>query len=99
EQDLQKQLTDILLDKCGRILYEGVPTGVEVGYAMTHGGPYPATTDSRSTSVGVYAIKRFARPVTFQSAPHAILPPELQDENSTGMWRTINGKLTQQSIR
>lgn len=98
EQNLQQQLTDILREKCGRILYEGVPTGVEVGYAMTHGGPFPATTDSRSTSVGVYAIKRFARPVTFQSSPHALLPQELQDENSSGIWRTINGKLTQQSI-
>ncbi|MBB6611571.1 aldehyde dehydrogenase (NADP(+)) [Pontibacter sp. Tf4] len=98
EQQLQQQLTDVLRDKCGRLLFAGVPTGVEVSYAMTHGGPFPATTDSRSTSVGVYAIKRFARPVTFQSAPQALLPQELQNGNSTGIWRTINGKLTQNSI-
>ncbi|WP_162426682.1 aldehyde dehydrogenase (NADP(+)) [Pontibacter pudoricolor] len=98
EQQLQQNLTDALRDKCGRLLFAGVPTGVEVSYAMTHGGPFPATTDSRSTSVGVYAIKRFARPVTFQSAPQALLPQELQNENSTGIWRTINGKLTQSSI-
>jgi 2,5-dioxopentanoate dehydrogenase len=98
EERLQQNLTDVLRDKCGRLLFAGVPTGVEVSHAMTHGGPFPATTDSRSTSVGVYAIKRFARPVTFQSAPQALLPQELQNGNSTGIWRTINGKLTQSSI-
>lgn len=98
EQQLQQELTDVLRDKCGRLLFAGVPTGVEVSYAMTHGGPFPATTDSRSTSVGVYALKRFARPVTFQDAPQALLPPELQNENSTGLWRTINGKITQSSL-
>ncbi|MHC2991775.1 aldehyde dehydrogenase [Pontibacter sp. HJ8] len=98
EQQLQQELTDVLRDKCGRLLFSGVPTGVEVSPAMTHGGPFPATTDSRSTSVGTYAIKRFARPVTFQSAPQALLPAELQDENRTGLWRTINGKLSQSSL-
>ena len=98
EHELQQALTDVLRDKCGRLLFAGVPTGVEVSHAMTHGGPFPATTDSRSTSVGTYAIKRFARPVTFQSAPQALLPQELQDENRTGLWRTINGKLSQSSL-
>lgn len=98
ERELQQELTDVLRDKCGRLLYSGVPTGVEVSHAMTHGGPFPATTDSRSTSVGTYAIKRFARPVTFQSAPQALLPAELQDENRSGLWRTINGKLSQSSL-
>jgi NADP-dependent aldehyde dehydrogenase len=98
EHELQQALTDVLRDKCGRLLYSGVPTGVEVNHAMTHGGPFPATTDSRSTSVGTYAIKRFARPVTFQSAPQALLPAELQDENRTGLWRTLNGKLSQSSL-
>ncbi|NEM97712.1 aldehyde dehydrogenase (NADP(+)) [Pontibacter burrus] len=98
EQELQQKLTDVLRDKCGRLLYSGVPTGVEVSHAMTHGGPFPATTDSRSTSVGTYAIKRFARPVTFQSAPQALLPVALQDENRSGLWRTINGKLSRSSL-
>ncbi|MDO6391056.1 aldehyde dehydrogenase (NADP(+)) [Pontibacter sp. BT731] len=98
EHELQQKLTDVLRDKCGRLLYSGVPTGVEVSHAMTHGGPFPATTDSRSTSVGTYAIKRFARPVTFQSAPQALLPAELRDENRSGLWRTINGKLSQASL-
>ncbi|WP_018478479.1 aldehyde dehydrogenase (NADP(+)) [Pontibacter roseus] len=98
EHELQQALTDVLRDKCGRLLFSGVPTGVEVSHAMTHGGPFPATTDSRSTSVGTYAIKRFARPVTFQSAPQALLPAELQDENRSGLWRTINGKLSQSSL-
>lgn len=98
EHELQQALTDVLRDRCGRLLFSGVPTGVEVSHAMTHGGPFPATTDSRSTSVGTCAIKRFARPVTFQSAPQALLPQELQDENRTGLWRTINGKLSQSSL-
>ncbi|GGG27978.1 aldehyde dehydrogenase (NADP(+)) [Pontibacter amylolyticus] len=98
EHELQQSLMDVLREKCGRLLFSGVPTGVEVSHAMTHGGPFPATTDSRSTSVGTYAIKRFARPVTFQSAPQTLLPVELQDENHTGLWRTINGKLSQSSL-
>ena len=65
---------------------------------MTHGGPFPATTDSRSTSVGTYAIKRFARPVTFQSSPQTLLPEELEDENPHKIWRTINGQLSKESL-
>ncbi len=78
-------------EKCGRILFKGVPTGVEVGFAMQHGGPFPSTTDSRSTSVGVHAIKRFARPVAFQDMPTQVLPAELQEENPLGIWRTVDG--------
>jgi alpha-ketoglutaric semialdehyde dehydrogenase len=66
--------------------------------AMTHGGPFPATTDSRSTSVGSNAIKRFARPVTFQSAPQELLPEELKNENYLSVWRTIDGTLTKASL-
>jgi NADP-dependent aldehyde dehydrogenase len=91
-------LVDTLREKCGRLIFEGVPTGVEVSHAMTHGGPFPATTDSRSTSVGTYAIKRFARPVTFQAAPAGMLPEELKDQNPLGIWRTVNGQLTQDSL-
>lgn len=89
---------DIVREKCGRLLFEGLPTGVEVSHAMTHGGPFPATTDSRSTSVGTYAIKRFARPVTFQSAPQELLPEGLKDENTLSAWRTINGELSKNSL-
>lgn len=78
-------------EKCGRILFKGVPTGVEVGFAMQHGGPFPSTTDSRSTSVGVHAIKRFARPVAFQDMPAPVLPAELKDDNPLGIWRTVDG--------
>jgi alpha-ketoglutaric semialdehyde dehydrogenase len=91
-------LVNQLREKCGRLLFAGVPTGVEVSPAMTHGGPFPATTDSRSTSVGTYAIKRFARPFTFQAAPQVLLPEVLKDQNTQLVWRTINGQLTQNSI-
>jgi NADP-dependent aldehyde dehydrogenase len=91
-------LVDAIREKCGRLLFEGVPTGVEVSHAMTHGGPFPATTDSRSTSVGTYAVKRFARPVTFQAAPQELLPEELKDTNPLSIWRTINGQLTKDSV-
>lgn len=94
EAELAKKtdLINQLEEKCGRILFKGVPTGVEVGYAMQHGGPYPSTTDSRFTSVGVYAIKRFARPIAFQDMPHTLLPEALRDENPLGIWRTVNGE-------
>src|SRR5690606_1634015 len=73
------KLVPILEKKVGRILANGWPTGVEVAHAMVHGGPYPATTDGRSTSVGTLAIERFLRPVSYQAMPAALLPPELRD--------------------
>jgi NADP-dependent aldehyde dehydrogenase len=81
--------------KVGRILFNGWPTGVEVGYAMVHGGPYPATSDSRSTSVGARAIERFLRPVCYQDVPNALLPSPIADGNPDGLWRRIDGHLTQ----
>jgi 2,5-dioxopentanoate dehydrogenase len=87
-----KHLIREIEEKCGRLLFKGVPTGVEVGFAMQHGGPFPSTTDSRSTSVGVHAIKRFVRPVAFQDMPGTLLPAELADENPLGIWRTVDGK-------
>lgn len=83
----------LIEEKCGRLLFKGAPTGVEVGFAMQHGGPFPSTSDSRSTSVGVYAIKRFARPVAFQDMPEKFLPEELKDSNPLEIWRTIDGVL------
>jgi NADP-dependent aldehyde dehydrogenase len=85
-------LINLLTEKCGRMLFAGVPTGVEVGYAMQHGGPFPSTTDSRSTSVGAHAIKRFARPIAFQDMPKDLLPEELKDGNPLGIMRQVNGK-------
>ena len=87
-------LLEILEQKVGRLLINGFPTGVEVSHAMQHGGPYPATTDSRSTSVGTNAILRFARPVCYQNFPDTLLPDELKSANPLQIWRLVNGKWT-----
>lgn len=87
-----------LEDKVGRILFNGVPTGVEVGYAMVHGGPFPATTNSNSTSVGMDAIKRFTRPLCFQDCPASLLPAALQNENPLNLMRRVNGSYTNGSV-
>jgi NADP-dependent aldehyde dehydrogenase len=83
QQDLKahQDIVDIVAGKCGRLIMNGVPTGVEVCLAMQHGGPFPASTDSRYTSVGADAIKRFARPISFQNFPDDLLPDELKSEN------------------
>jgi NADP-dependent aldehyde dehydrogenase len=98
EEDLaaHRHLVTLLQEKVGRLLFNGFPTGVEVCPSMHHGGPYPATTDSRSTSVGTAAIKRFARPICFQNFPSAALPPELQNKNARQIWRLIDGKLSKE---
>lgn len=83
-----------LQERVGRLLFNGVPTGVEVTAAMHHGGPYPAASHAGYTSVGTDAIYRFTRPVCFQNASQVILPDELKDENPCKIWRTINGKKT-----
>lgn len=77
--------------KAGRLIFNGFPTGVEVCHSMVHGGPYPATSDGRSTSVGTLAIHRFVRPVAYQTFPEACLPPELQDVNPLGIRRMVDG--------
>lgn len=94
----QSELINLLEEKCGRLLFTGVPTGVEVGYAMQHGGPFPSTTDARSTSVGAHAIKRFARPIAFQDMPSELLPDALKNENPLGIVRQVNGKFTKDKI-
>jgi alpha-ketoglutaric semialdehyde dehydrogenase len=96
-EDLQEysELVATLENKVGRVLFNGFPTGVEVCEAMVHGGPFPATSDGRSTSVGGRAILRFARPVCYQNFPDAALPPELQDTNPLGIWRMEDGKYLQ----
>jgi NADP-dependent aldehyde dehydrogenase len=85
------ELISILETKVGRVIYNGFPTGVEVTHAMVHGGPYPATSDGRSTSVGSQAILRFARPVCYQNLPQHALPAELRDDNPRGILRLWNG--------
>ncbi|HEY5690143.1 MAG TPA: aldehyde dehydrogenase (NADP(+)) [Cyclobacteriaceae bacterium] len=85
-------LTNMLIEKAGRLIINGVPTGVEVCPAQNHGGPFPATTDSRFTAVGTDAVKRFARPVAFQNFPDALLPDELKDGNPLKIWRIYNGE-------
>jgi alpha-ketoglutaric semialdehyde dehydrogenase len=94
-----QDLLDILEQKVGRIVINGFPTGVEVCHAMVHGGPYPSTTDGRSTSVGTASIFRFTRAVSFQNLPQSQLPPELKDENPLGIWRLINGIRTRDRIQ
>ncbi len=88
------ELVSILSRKAGRLVLNGVPTGVEVAHAMQHGGPWPATTDPRATSVGSAAILRFARPVSYQDFPDEALPEELRHANPRGIWRLVDGSLT-----
>jgi len=95
DYDDARQLVPLLELKAGRILFDGWPTGVEVGHAMVHGGPYPATSDSRSTSVGSRAIERFLRPVCYQNVPKSLLPGAIADGNPDHLWRRIDGRLTQ----
>jgi NADP-dependent aldehyde dehydrogenase len=93
-----KDLFPGLQDKVGRLIFNSTPTGVEVCHSMHHGGPFPATTDSRFTSVGTKAIKRFVRPICFQNAPEELLPEALKDSNPLGIYRLINGVLSSNSI-
>lgn len=85
------ELVRILETRVGRIVFNGFPTGVEVGHAMVHGGPYPATSDGRSTSVGTRAIRRFARAVCWQNAGERLLPDELKDSNPFHIHRLVDG--------
>lgn len=87
-------LIAILERKVGRLIFNNYPTGVEVCHSMVHGGPYPATSDSRTTSVGTQAIFRFARPVCYQNFLQSLLPQELQNQNSTGILRMVEGVQT-----
>ncbi|MGI4748895.1 MAG: aldehyde dehydrogenase (NADP(+)) [Janthinobacterium lividum] len=93
DEAFAKSLLPLLERRCGRILVNGWPTGVEVAHAMVHGGPFPSTTDGRFTSVGTLAIDRFLRPVCYQNLPQALLPPELADTNPLGLNRRIDGVL------
>lgn len=94
EAELTKytSLFNMLIEKAGRLVVNGVPTGVEVCPSMQHGGPFPATTDSRFSAVGTDAIKRFARPVAFQNFPDSVLPEELKETNPLKIWRLRNNE-------
>jgi NADP-dependent aldehyde dehydrogenase len=92
------ELVEAVKNICGRFIVNGVPTGVEVCLSMHHGGPFPATTDSRFTSVGADGIKRFARPLAYQNWPDNLLPEELKNNNPLGIWRTVNDVVTKESL-
>ena len=92
------ELLNISLSIAGRVLLNGVPTGVEVCDSMVHGGPYPASTDSRFTAIGVNAAKRWLRPISFQNWPNHLLPLALQNNNPLSIWRNINGVLTKDKV-
>lgn len=93
-----QQLQHILQQKVGRLLFEGVPTGVSVTQTMMHGGPFPASSDSRFTAVGSDAIYRWLRPLAFQDAPQEALPPALQNHNPLGIQRKIDGQWTTSAL-
>ena len=92
DSEVARALLPVLARKAGRVIHNGFPTGVEVCHAMIHGGPFPATSDGRSTSVGTSAITRWTRPVCFQNMPAALLPAELQDGNPRKLWRLVDGE-------
>jgi alpha-ketoglutaric semialdehyde dehydrogenase len=91
-------LVESVKNICGRFILNSVPTGVEVCLSMQHGGPFPASTDSRFTSVGADGIKRFARPIAFQNWSNDLLPDALKNENPLEIWRTVNNELTKAAI-
>ncbi len=97
--ELLGRLSELLAARAGRLVFDGFPTGVAVTHGMHHGGPYPATSAPAHTSVGMTAIRRFLRPVAWQNAPAAVLPPELRDENPLGIWRRVDGELTREPLR
>jgi NADP-dependent aldehyde dehydrogenase len=99
-QDLveYRDLIDILQQKVGRLIFNGFPTGIEPCNAVHHGGPYPATTDARTTSIGTAAVERFVRPICYQDFPQAALPPELKDENPMKIWRLVDGQMTKDAV-
>jgi 2,5-dioxopentanoate dehydrogenase len=100
DRDLRdfQDLISILENKVGRLIFNGFPTGVEVGHAMVHGGPYPAASDGRSTSVGSAAILRFCRPICYQGFPNSALPLELKDDNPLEIWRMVDGQMSKKPL-
>jgi len=93
DRSLARAIVDRVTRRVGRVLHDGVPTGVAVSWAQQHGGPYPATTAASTTSVGMHAIDRFLRPVAYQDMPEALLPAWLHDHNPWGVLRRVDGVL------
>ncbi|KIA97057.1 MULTISPECIES: aldehyde dehydrogenase (NADP(+)) [unclassified Flavobacterium] len=91
-------IIDALQSRVGRLIFNGVPTGVEVCASMIHGGPYPASSDSRFTAVGIHAVKRWVRPFSYQNWPDELLPSALQNLNPLKITRTVNDIITKKSI-
>ena len=100
ESELSKYpgVVSALQNRVGRLIFNGVPTGVEVCPSMHHGGPYPSSTDSRFTAVGIHSIKRWVRPISYQDWPNNLLPVELRNENPLNLLRILNGEVTNQKI-
>lgn len=98
EVSKHSNIIEALQNRVGRIIFNGVPTGVEVCPAMLHGGPYPASTDSRFTAVGIHSIKRWVRPFSYQSWPNELLPNELKNENPLGISRLVDGMYTTHKV-
>ena len=100
ENDIKEndELVEAVKNICGRFILNSVPTGVEVCLGMQHGGPFPASTDSRFTSVGADGIKRFARPIAFQNWADSLLPDELKNNNPLNIWRTVDNELTKEKV-
>jgi 2,5-dioxopentanoate dehydrogenase len=95
----EPQLIEALQKKVGRMIFNGVPTGVEVCPSMTHGGPFPASSDSRFTAVGIHSIKRWVRPFSFQNWPQLLLPDELKDDNPKNILRLLNKECTRDKVK
>ncbi|MNR03070.1 Alpha-ketoglutaric semialdehyde dehydrogenase [compost metagenome] len=93
-----KELIEGMQNRVGRLIFNGVPTGVEVCPSMIHGGPYPASSDSRFTAVGIHAVYRWVRPFSYQNWPNELLPLELQDENPLQILRTLNNIQTKSKV-
>ena len=98
EMLMNKDLIDILKERVGRVIFNGVPTGVEVSPSMLHGGPYPASTDSRFTAVGIKSIDRWVRPLSYQDFPNELLPDSLKNNNPKNILRLVNGVYTKNKI-
>jgi NADP-dependent aldehyde dehydrogenase len=98
ELDSLGEVLALLEQKVGRVLFNGYPTGVEVSDAMVHGGPYPATSDARGTSVGTLAIDRFLRPVCYQNCPDSLLPEALKNANPLGIARLLDGVMSRDAL-
>ena len=101
EEDIEDhpEIAEALGRKVGRLLFNGVPTGVEVCHSMQHGGPYPASTNAQTTSVGTAAIERFVRPISYQNWPDNLLPDPLKNNNPLGVWRVVNGERTKAPVK